>query len=218
MVRIGEIGGQIVGPSITGASGAPGVQGMPGLSGTAGVNGTNGTPGAMGMPGLSGPAGAAGSSAAPFRATYGTQVVLASSIVETTVFPAVAIGAAQIGANGSLKLQLLFDLCHFTACNTTIRFYYGATVIASIVYSEGTVDPIKPTEMFILIGNTNSQSAQRFGIDLFYTDGTVKWRRASGTSAANTAVGQNFSITVQHSVSNANNIYTQYYVVMELLN
>jgi hypothetical protein len=55
MPRIGEIGGQIVGPSITGSPGIPGTSGFPGLSGTAGINGTNGSNGAQGTQGVPGP-------------------------------------------------------------------------------------------------------------------------------------------------------------------
>jgi len=147
----------------------------------------------------------------------GTEVDLASSIVETTVYTGPTLAANMLGIHGQLRMTILFDLRHDTACNTTFKLKFGGTTTATIIYHEGTTDPVKPSKMEIYFYNCGSAAVNKWRLDIIYTDGTIKFYVANGTSTIDTASSQAITLTVQHSVSNSNNYYHQYHLLLEQL-
>jgi hypothetical protein len=147
----------------------------------------------------------------------GTETTVANSTSETTVYTGPTITGGTIGANGSLRLTVGFDLRHDTVCTTTIRVKLGTTVVATVGYAQGSTDALKPSFMEIIIANLNSQSSQRYWIHIWYRDGSDKWFRTTGTAAADTSGNLQLTMTVQHSAANANNYYKQYYLAVEKL-
>jgi hypothetical protein len=159
--------------------------------------------------------GASGSGISVFK--RGAETIVSASVAEEIVFPAVAIGASRIGANGAIRTTLMFDLRHDTTCSTTFRFKYGEAIMASFYFDQGDVDANRPTKLDMLIANTDSETSQRWFLVVHYKDGSYKQFSGLGTGAADTTVAQAFSVTVQHSVANANNTYKQYYALVEIL-
>ena len=145
-----------------------------------------------------------------------TALSVSNSTAETDVFTGASLRAGDLGANGQIRIITRFDLTHYTVCDTTIRVYYGLSVAASFIFPQGSVDPAKPALLILAIGNTSANS-QNWYAWIDYQDGSLKRLLTSGTANIDTNGELSVKVTVQHSVANANNSYSQKYITLEKL-
>jgi hypothetical protein len=147
----------------------------------------------------------------------GTEVSVANTTTETTVHTGPTIIGNSIGVHGSLRMKIIFNLSHQVSCTTTIRVKLGGTTVATMAYPQGVTDVTKPSVAEIIIANLGVANVQRYSYVIAYNDGTGKLRTGNGAGAANTANDLELTVTIQHSVANAGNIYLQYYILVEQL-
>jgi hypothetical protein len=146
----------------------------------------------------------------------GSQITVANSTSETTVYSGPTLPGGHMDVNASLRFTVLFDLRHDTACTTTLKIKLGSSVIFTFGFPHGVTDPIKPSRMEVVVANLGASNSQKYFYKIDYTDGSYKQYFGSGTGSADTSIDQQLTMTIQHSVANANNYYKQYSFLAEL--